>query len=109
MPHLQLEINRPVPEDVKQKLAQNVMKLCAEVMQADLDHIGITLREVGTYGLALGRVRNPEEGIAFVNADIRGGRSPEQRRKLALGFMEEIHSLCEIPQENMNIVFTEHP
>jgi phenylpyruvate tautomerase PptA (4-oxalocrotonate tautomerase family) len=109
MPHLQLEFNRPVPEDVKKKLAQNLMRLFADVMATDLDQIGITLREVGTYGLALGRVQRPEEGIAFVNADIRGGRSTEQRRKLAFRFMEEIHSACEIPHANMNMIFTEHP
>lgn len=108
MPHLQLELNRQIPETVKKALTQNVIRLCADVMQVDRNQIGITLREVGTYSLALGRVNDPEEGIAFVNADIRGGRSPEQRRKLALGCMEEIHSLCEIPQQNMNIVFTEH-
>ena len=52
---------------------------------------------------------DPEEGIAFVNADIRGGRSQDQRRELALGFMEEIHTICGIPHSNMYVIFTEHP
>ncbi len=109
MPHLQFEFNRSISDEVKQKLSANVMRLFADVMDTGTDHIGITFREVGTHALALGRVQNPEEGIAFVNADIRAGRSAEQRRQLALGFMEEIHTLCEIPHANVYVIFTEHP
>jgi phenylpyruvate tautomerase PptA (4-oxalocrotonate tautomerase family) len=109
MPHLQFEFNRQISDEIKQKLSANVMRLFADVMGTGTDHIGITIREVGTHGLALGRVKDPEAGIAFVNADIRGGRSQEQRRKLALGFMDEIHTLCEIPNANMYVIFTEHP
>lgn len=109
MPHLQFEFNKQVPDAVKQQLSANVMRLFAEIMDTGTDHIGITFREVGTHGLALGRVQNPEDGIAFLNADVRSGRSKEQRRKLALGFMNEIHALCEIPHENMYVIFTEHP
>ena len=75
-------------------------------------------REIGRRGLFCGslvrsapsrsqRRKSPKHGD--VNADIRGGRSSEQRRKLAIGFMEEIHTLCEIPLENMYVIFTEHP
>ncbi len=109
MPHLQFEFNREVPDAVKQQLSANVMRLFADVMDTGTDHIGITFREIGTHGLALGRVRNPEEGIAFVNADIRGGRSPDQCRALVLGLMDQIHALCEIPLENMYVIFAEHP
>lgn len=109
MPHLQFEFNREVPDATKQKLSANVSRLFSDVMDTGKDHVGITIREVGTRGLALGRVEHPEDGIAFVNADIRAGRSLEQRRSLALGFMEEIHTLCEIPCENMYVIFTEHP
>lgn len=109
MPHLQFEFNREIPDTVKQQLSANVMRLFADVMDTGTDHIGITYREVGTHGLALGRVENPEEGIAFVNADVRSGRSEKQSRKLALGFLDEIHALCEIPRENMYVIFTEHP
>lgn len=108
MPHLQFEFNREVPDDIKQTLAENVMRIFARVMDTGTDHIGVTFREVSTHGLALGRVSNPEEGIAFVNADVRAGRSPEQRRNLALGFMKEIHKLCRIPSANIYVIFTEH-
>jgi phenylpyruvate tautomerase PptA (4-oxalocrotonate tautomerase family) len=109
MPHLQFEFNRKIPDAKKQQLTANVMRLFADVMDTGTDHIGITFREVGTNGLALGRVEEPEAGIAFVNADIRSGRSPEQRRRLALGLMNEIHALCNTPVSNMYVTLTEHP
>lgn len=109
MPHLQFEFNRKIPDGKKQQLSANVMRLFADVMDTGTDHIAITVRQVGTNGLGLGRVENPEAGIAFVNADIRSGRNPEQRRRLALGLMDEIHALCNIPVSNMYVILTEHP
>jgi phenylpyruvate tautomerase PptA (4-oxalocrotonate tautomerase family) len=108
MPHLQFEFNREIAAAVKQQLSAHVMHLFSDVMDTGTDHIGITFREVDTHGLALGRVPDPEEGIAFVNADIRAGRSAEQRRRLARGFIDEIHTLCGIPHPNMYVIFTEH-
>ena len=109
MPHLQFEFNREIPDATKRQLSTNVMRLFSEVMDTGTDHIGITFREVGTYGLALGRDRKPEDGIAFVNADIRSGRSVEQRRELALRMMNEIRLLCNIPIANMYVIYTDHP
>ena len=64
MPHLQFEFNREIPDATKQKLSANVTRLFSDVMDTGRDHVGITIREVGTSGLALGRVEHPEDGIA---------------------------------------------
>lgn len=108
MPHLQFEINTRVSDEVKRELAGSVQTLFAEVMDTGVDHIAITIREYGLYNLYLGRVKDHEQGIALVNADIRAGRTQEQRRTLALGFIRELQRLLSIPPENVYVTFTEH-
>ncbi|GAB1535509.1 hypothetical protein ADMFC3_11400 [Geovibrio sp. ADMFC3] len=108
MPHLQFEINRKISDDEKKALAERVKELFSLVMDTGTDHIGISIREYDTYNLFIGRVKNNKEGVALVNADIREGRTVNQRRKLALGFMDILNSLFFIPFDNMYVTFTEH-
>jgi len=108
MPHLQFDINREASSGEKTAFAQRVRGLFAEVMGTGTDHISISVRECGTYNLFIGRVTNQEEGVALVNADIREGRDLTKRRKLALGFMEIIHDIWQIPSHNAYVTFTEH-
>ena len=72
------------------------------------DHISISIREFGIYNLSIGRVKEPEKGIAVVNADIRKGRSIKQRRTLALGFIELLNKSINIPEEHIYVTLTEH-
>ena len=108
MPHLQFEINRPLPDAEKLEFAKEVRQLFSELMDTGTDHISISIREFGTHNLSIGRVLNPERGVALINADIRAGRSMEQRRQLCLGFMDLLHRCWEIPKENMYVTLTEH-
>ncbi|MDH3998794.1 MAG: 4-oxalocrotonate tautomerase family protein [Desulfuromonadales bacterium] len=108
MPHLQFEINRPLKDADKISFAESVRQLFARIMDTGADHISITLRELGLYNLSIGRAKEPEKGIAVVNADIREGRTIEQRRALALGFMDLLQATWEIPKEQMYVTFTEH-
>ncbi len=109
MPHIQIELNKSTSDTDKQAVAEGVRQLFAEIMATGTDHISISLREFGTWNLSLGRVSQPELGIAIVNADIRGGRSLEQRRALTLGIIELLHHLLAIPKSHMYIILTEHP
>ncbi len=77
-------------------------------MDTGTDHISISIREFGIYNLSIGRVKEPEKGVAVVNADIREGRTMEQRRTLTLGFMELININLNIPRSNMYVTLTEH-
>ncbi len=88
MPHLQFEFNRSLTDNQKRTFAEEVRTLFSEVMDTGTDHISISIREFGTYNLSIGRVKEPEQGVAVVNADIREGRTMEKRRTLTLGFME---------------------
>ena len=108
MPHLQFEINRCLTDRDKIDFAENVRELFATVMDTGTDHISISIREFGTYNLSIGRADEPEKGIALVNADIRSGRTLEQRRNLCLGFMDLLEETWDIPKEQMYVTLTEH-
>ncbi len=108
MPHLQFELNKPLKDSDKRAFAEQVRLLFSRVMDTGTDHISISLREFPTHNLSLGRVKEPEKGIALVNADIREGRSLEQRRKLALGFMDLLLHHWGIPKEHVYVTLTEH-
>lgn len=108
MPHLQFEINRPLEDAAKITFAENVRQLFSTIMDTGTDHISISIREFGTCNLSVGRVKQPEQGIALVNADIREGRTIEKRRELTLGFMQLLHDTWQIPKEHMYVTLTEH-
>ena len=108
MPHLQFEINQNITDEAKIAIAEQVRHLFSDVMDTGTDHISISIREFNTYNLSLGRVKVPEKGIALVNADIRQGRTMEQRRSLALGFMDLLNKDLNIPKEHIYVTLTEH-
>lgn len=108
MPHLQFDINKSLAARDKQKFAEEIRQLFSRVMDTGTDHISISIREFPTDNLSIGRVKQPERGIALVNADIRTGRSLEQRRELSLGFMSLLASTWQIPKEHIYVTLTEH-
>ena len=108
MPHLQFEINRSLKEEEKISFHAEVRKLFSQVMDTGTDHICISIREYGTHNLSIGRVKDPAKGVAVVNADIRQGRTMEQRRELTLGFMELMHKHWGVTKDQMYVTLTEH-
>ena len=108
MPHLQFEINRNLEDADKITFAEEVRQLFSSIMDTGTDHISISIREFDTHNLSIGRVKEPTQGIALVNADIREGRSIEKRRTLTLGFMDLLHQTWKIPKEHMYVTLTEH-
>ena len=108
MPHLQFEINRSLKDEEKKPFAEEVRQLFSRVMDTGTDHICISIREYGTHNLSIGRVKDPAKGVAVVNADIREGRTMEQRRTLTLGFMDLLEDAWNIPKEQMYVTLTEH-
>jgi phenylpyruvate tautomerase PptA (4-oxalocrotonate tautomerase family) len=109
MPHLQFEFNFDIPEAEKIIFAAKVKEEFSHIMDTGTDHIGITLRCYGKNALSFGRAADPGAGIAFVNADIRDGRTSEQKRRLSLAFIDEIHDRLKVPKENVYVILTEHP
>jgi len=108
MPHLQFEINRSLKEQEKISFHEDVRQLFSRIMDTGTDHICISIREYSTHNLSIGRVEDPKKGVAVVNADIRQGRTMEQRRELTLGFMELMHKHWGVKKEQMYVTLTEH-
>ena len=108
MPHLQIELNKPLTDEVKEKLTRRVKTIFADIMDTGTDHIATTLREHGTYNLDLGRVVDRERGVALINADIRAGRTLEQRRRLAVTLINLVAELGQLPQNHIYVTLTEH-
>jgi len=108
MPHLQIDINKCLSNETKSSIADRFKTIFSHVMNTGTGHIATSIREFGTYNLDIGRVEDHELGVALVNADIREGRDLQIRRELALGFIEILNDLANIPVKNIYITFTEH-
>ncbi len=108
MPHLQFEINRSLKNEEIISFSAEVQQLFSNTMDTGTDHICISIREYKTHNLTIGRVKDPAKGVAVVNADIRQGRTMEQRRALSLGFMDLMHKHWGVPKEQMYVTLTEH-
>ena len=106
MPHLQFEVTERVDRSEVASFADRITTLYATIMDTGTGHVGVTVRD-GT-SLALGRA-DGDDRIAFLNADVRAGRTAEQRRELAVAVMEELHERWDVPTENVYVVYTEHP
>ena len=108
MPHLQFELNFTPSPDEKKAFAGKVVNNFATIMDTGTDHIGITFRCYETSDLVFGRAEDPGKGIAFLNADIRLGRTEQQKRDLALAIMNDLQAAWGIPTGSIYIIYTEH-
>ena len=80
MPHLQFEFNFTPERGEKSAFADAVRNHFATIMSTGTDHIGITFRCYTQVDLVFGRAG--EGPIAFLNADIRLGRTADQKLSL---------------------------
>lgn len=105
MPHLQFEVSESLDKSEIESFVDWVTSCYSDLMETGTGHIGVTVRDGAT--LALGRA-DADEPVAFLNADIRDGRSFEQRRNLAVTIMNELNDRWNIPIENIYVIYTEH-
>jgi phenylpyruvate tautomerase PptA (4-oxalocrotonate tautomerase family) len=108
VPHLQFELNFAPTAAEKSRFAGAVVKHFSEIMDTGTDHIGVTLRSYGRHDLVFGRAAEADGRIVFLDADIRLGRSRDQKRRLALAIMAEIERTFGVPQRSIYVVYTEH-
>ena len=108
MPHLQFEMNFAPTREQKASFARAVVDHFARIMDTGTDHIGITLRTCAPEDLVFGRAAGTDGRIAFLDADIRLGRTRDQKRRLALAVMGEIERAFGVPQRSVYVVYTEH-
>lgn len=107
MPHLQFELNFAPTVAQKREFAEVVKQHFAEIMNTGKDHIGITFRCYTQGDLVFGRA-GTDGKIAFLNADIRLGRTADQKRRLCLALMDELARRWSLPQANVYVIYTEH-
>jgi len=108
MPHLQFELNFPAEAAAKRRFAGAIVRRFAEIMDTGTDHIGVTLRTFGRDDMTFGRAEGADGRILFANADIRVGRTRDQKRRLALAFMSEAEQAFGLSQRSVYVVYTEH-
>ncbi len=108
MPHLQFEMNFTPSAEEKTRFAAAVVRHFSEIMDTGTDHIGVTLRCFAPEDLTFGRAAPSGGRTAFVNADIRVGRTKEQKRTLALAYIDEIARAWGVAREAVYVIFTEH-
>jgi phenylpyruvate tautomerase PptA (4-oxalocrotonate tautomerase family) len=106
MPHLQFEVSEPLADDVVDAFVERVTALFAEHMDTGTGHVAVTVRDDSR--VALGRA-GESDPVAVLNADIRVGRSAEQRRALAADSIGALDDRFGVPPANCYVVYTEHP
>ena len=107
MPHLQLDVTGHYPVAVKSALAHRFGDLYAEIMQTTPDIVHVTLRELGD-----GNVWHCGNGApvpaAVLTCDIRRGRPPEQRARLAQALIDASVDALKLDPLTMTVEFTQH-
>ena len=107
MPLLQFDTTLSLSAGEKTSFANTVTKLYTTEMDTTDGHVAVTIRNRKPADLHLGRaVDGP---LLFLDAEIRRGRPFERKRAFALGVMEHASRTYDVPDENMKVVFTEHP
>ena len=108
MPHLQFDLNFTPPDSAKSDFSRSIVQHFARIMDTGTDHIAISLRCAAREDLTFGRAEDAAKGIVFLNADLRLGRTPEQKRAFALAVIDELEACLSVPRAAVYVVFTEH-
>jgi phenylpyruvate tautomerase PptA (4-oxalocrotonate tautomerase family) len=107
MPLLQFDTTLSLSAAEKTAFAERVTELYTTEMETTEGHVAVTIRDRESADLHLGRA--VEGPLLFLDAEIRRGRSFERKREFALAVMEHAGTTYDVPDENMKVVFTEHP
>jgi phenylpyruvate tautomerase PptA (4-oxalocrotonate tautomerase family) len=108
MPHLRFDVNFDVAAAEKARFAAAIIRHFSEIMDTGTDHIAVALDCHGRGDLVFGRAAAGDGRTALVSADIRVGRTRDQKRRLALAFIDEIAATWGVAREAVYVVYTEH-
>jgi phenylpyruvate tautomerase PptA (4-oxalocrotonate tautomerase family) len=107
MPYLQLDVPAHYPPSVKRDLARRMGDLYAEIMQTTPDIVGVCFRELGE-GSLWQCGRGEPTPSATLTLDIRRGRPPEQRARLAGALVDTCCAALGLDPTRMTVEFTQH-
>ncbi len=106
MPHLQFEVSTDLTPEDRRDFADWATERFADVMETGTGHVAVTIRD--TAALSLGRA-GENEPVAILNADVRAGRTADQRETYAEAVIDAFASRWDVPRRNAYVVYTEHP
>lgn len=107
MPYLQIEVINYYPAAVKKHLARRLGAVYAEIMQAEVERVTVTIRELGE-GAVWRCSKGDPTPAAVMMLDVRAGRPKETRELLAKKFIEICNEVLELAENQLNIEFTQH-
>ena len=107
MPYLQLDVPNHYPVDVKRDLARRLGDQYARFMQTTPDRVTVAFRELGEGGVWRCGAGEPEPA-AVLSCDIRRGRPPEQRAKLAQALIDACVEALRLRSDRLTVEFTQH-
>lgn len=107
MPHLQFETTADPTDAERQEFADRVTELYADHMETGTGHVAVTLQVLDDAAFSLGRL-DAGEAALMLNADIREGRSFDQKRGFVLAAFEAAADHLGVPASNAYAVLTEH-
>ena len=107
MPYLQLDVPNHYSVEVKRELARRLGDHYARIMQTTPDMVRVAFRELGEGGVWHCGAGEPEPA-ACVSCDVRRGRSPEQRAKLAQALIDACKETLGL-RTDIIAEFTQHP
>jgi phenylpyruvate tautomerase PptA (4-oxalocrotonate tautomerase family) len=107
MPYLHLDVPRSYPVSVKRQLAHRLMRLYADIMETTPDLVHVTFRELGEGGVWRW---SPDSAVpsAVLSCEIRRGRPPEQRARLAEALLGASVEALGLDAEDFPVEFTQH-
>jgi phenylpyruvate tautomerase PptA (4-oxalocrotonate tautomerase family) len=107
MPYLQLDVPHHYSAEVKRALAKRLSLLFADIMQTTPDNVAVAFSELGEGGLWRCGGDEPESAAA-ITCDIRRGRTPEQRARLAEALIAACAEALELRETQLSVGFTQH-
>ena len=107
MPYLQIDVPQHYPVEVKRDLARRLGDHYARIMQTTPDMVRVAFRELGEGGVWHCGAGAPEPAAVLL-CDIRRGRPPEQRLKLAEALVDACTETLGLRTDIM-AEFTQHP
>jgi phenylpyruvate tautomerase PptA (4-oxalocrotonate tautomerase family) len=107
MPYLQLDIPRSYPSEVKRALAGELAGIYADIMETKAEKVVVAVRELGEGSMWRGE--NPCVPASVLKCDIRRGRPPEVRARLAEFLVDRCAKRLGFEPRYLTVEFTQHP
>jgi phenylpyruvate tautomerase PptA (4-oxalocrotonate tautomerase family) len=108
MPFLHLDLPIAVSASDRERVAGRLARLYADSMQTRPEEVTVAFRELGENGVLSMRADGQVWPVVVVQLDIRRGRPPEQRERLAAAIAALLEEELDWPTSRTILEFTQH-